>query len=190
MSKGLTLIEMLIAMGMLIILLGVTMYMFSVVLFSWVSEEERAGLGVELDRAVNMMAKDVREAKKSDTKTIAWLHPKEIRFAVVNSRQADGTPVPNSFSYYIYYFYNANDRYPNTFTQSVYDLKRCALTGVTGYDPNTGAFTYGSGQIAANQLSPVSSLTVNGNTVAIDLSITKGSETMRARTEAAARNTQ
>jgi len=199
MSKGFTLAEMLVVIGMLIFLICIAMYVFSVVLFSWVSEEARAGLGIELDRAVNMIARDVREATESTPNPIKWKYPNELRFAVVHSRQADGTPVAGSFDYYIYYFYNASDRYPNAFTQSAYDLKRCPLTVAAGYDPTTGTFTYGNGQIVANRLSPASSLTVNGDAVIVDLSITAALadlgatndvETMRVRTEIVPRNTQ
>ncbi len=200
MSKGLTLAEMLIVIGMLIVLVGMVMYIFHVILFSWVSEEARAGLGIELDRAVNMIAKDVREAAESTPQAIKWRYPQEIRFAVVadSDRYPDGTPKPNFFHYYIYYFYNANDRYPNAFTQSAYDLKRYQFTNVTGNDPNTGTFTYGAGQIVANQvLPPIATtaipkpgLSVNGDTVTIDLSITRDSETMRVQTDAIPRNIQ
>ena len=190
MNKGFTIIEMLIVIGMLVFLMGIAMYVFQVIITTWVSTEGRTGISLRTDRAMNMMVRDVREAS-----SIGQARQHEIRFSV-KRRQSDGTAIPDTYDHFIYYFYNAADVYPSNFAQSLYDLRRATLSGVTGSDLSTGTFTYASGQfVAGGMLSPhtaspahPSDLAVNGGVATLDLSIKSGDETIRTRTEITPRN--
>ncbi|MEK6567805.1 MAG: hypothetical protein AABZ27_03595, partial [Candidatus Omnitrophota bacterium] len=88
-------------------------------------------------------------------------------------------------AYYIYYFYNANDSYPLSFNQSSYQLRKAALSGGI-----SGTFTYGSGSIIITEALPpaASDLSMSANLITLDLSIKRGDETIRSRTQVRPRN--
>lgn len=157
-----------ITIVMLVALVGITAYVFRAVLLSWSSQETRAGIDISLDRGIEEMARDLREAKEA-----SYVNNDEIRFTQDQS------------NYYIYYFYNENDSYPPSFNQSLYQLKKAALSGGMG-----GTFTYGSGTIIIIDMLPplTSDLSLNNNVVTMDLSLTRGNETIRSRTEVKPRN--
>ena len=160
-----------ISVAMFAILAVVTAYVFRAVLLSWSSQETRAGIDIVLDRGIEEMVRDLREAKEIQS-TAGY---DEIRFSQDQS------------TYYIYYLYNSSDSYapPPAFDQTVYELKKAVLTG----DIN-GTFTYGSGQIIITDVLPpaTSDLSLSGNIVTIDLSVTRGDEAIRSRTEVMPRN--
>lgn len=157
-----------ITIVMLVALVGVTAYVFRAILLSWSSQETRAGVDISLDRGIEEMVRDLREAKQ-----VSYVNNDEIRFT-----QDQG-------NYYIYYFYNENDSYPPSFNQSSYQLKKTALSGGMG-----GIFTYGSGTIIIIDMlpPPTSDLSLSNNVVTMDLSLTRGNETIRSRTEVTPRN--
>ena len=74
---------------------------------------------------------------------------------------------------------------PPVFSEASYELRKAALTGDID-----GTFTYGSGQlIMADVLAPATSdLSLTGNLLTIDLSVTRNDETIRSRTEVRPRN--
>lgn len=170
MKKGLTLIELLIVILLFIILTGVIAYVFHAALITWSSQEKRSGIDIALDRAIEELARDLREARQVQSQAGS----DEIRFT------QDGT------NFYIYYFYNANDSYQPAFNQSSYDLKKAALTGGIN-----GTFTYGSGQVIIGDAVPpaTSDLSLDGNIITIDLSVKRADETIRSRTKVLPRNT-
>lgn len=153
---------------MLVALIGVTAYVFRTVLLSWSSQETRSGIDINLDRGIEEIARDLREARQ-----VQSVNNDEARFTQGQS------------NYYIYYFYNANDAYPPTFNQSSYDLRKATLSGGIG-----GTFTYGSGPIIITDVLPpaTSDLSISGNIVTIDLSVKRYDETVRSRTEIKPRN--
>lgn len=167
MRNGLTLIELMIGIVMFAILIAATTFIFRAVLLSWSSQETRAGIDISLDRGIEEMARDLREAKEASSSN------DEIRFS------QDGS------AYYIYYLYNPSDTYPLSFNQSSYQLRKAALTGGIG-----GTFTYGSGQIVITEVlpPPTSDLSFSSNIVTIDLNVKRGDETIRSRTEVRPRN--
>jgi len=160
-----------ITIVMFAILVSVTLYIFRAVLLSWSSQETRTGIDIGLDRGIEEMVRDLREAKLVQS-TPSY---DEIRFTSDYS------------TYYIYYFYNADDSYvpPPAFNQSIYELRKAALTGSIN-----GTFTYGSGQIIMTDVLPptTSDLSLSGNILTIDLSVTRGDETIRSRTDVRPRN--
>lgn len=153
---------------MLVALVGVTAYIFRAVLLSWSSQETRSGIDINLDRGIEEIVRDLREARQ-----VQSVNNDEVRFTQDQS------------NYYIYYFYNANDAYPPTFNQSSYDLRKATLSGGIG-----GTFTYGSGPIIITDVLPpaTSDLSISGNIVTIDLSVKRYNETVRSRTEIKPRN--
>ena len=172
MRKGLTLIELMISIVLLAVLAVSAAYVFRAVLLSWSSAEERSGIDIALDRAIEEMVRDLREAKEVQSTA----GRDEIRFS-----HDQGT-------YYIYYLYNASDFYvpPPAFDQTLYELRKATLTG----DIN-GTFTYGDGQLIVTDVEAptTSDLSLSGNLLTIDLNITRGDETIRSRTEVRPRNT-
>ena len=78
-------------------------------------------------------------------------------------------------NYYVYYLYN---------TGNSYKLMKANISGGIN-----GVFTSGSGQLIALDITapPASSLSVNGNVI-IDLSMSRGSEVMRVKTNVKPRN--
>lgn len=168
MKRGFTLIELMITIVMLAALVGVAAYVFRAVLLNWSSEETRAGVDISLDRGIEEMVRDLREAKQ-----VSYVNNDEIRFT------------PDQSNYYLYYLYNENDSYPPSFNQSSYQLKKAALSGGIG-----GTFTYGSGTIIIMDIlsPPTSDLSMSNNVVTLDLSLSRGNETIRSRTEVKPRN--
>ena len=88
MSKGLTLIELIIAAVMLTVLTGITAYVFIVLLKGWVDSEARTGIDIKLDRGMEEMVRSLREAED-----ITAINNDEIRFSADPS------------THYIYYLY-------------------------------------------------------------------------------------
>lgn len=160
-------LEVIIVSVMLVILTGVSAYIFNAALLTWSSQEMRSGIDINLDRGIEEMARDLREARQIQSSG------DEIRFT------------QGASAYYIYYLYNANDAYPPGFSQASYQLKKAALSaGINGN------FTYGSGQpVVSDVLSPpASDLSFSANIATIDLSVRRGEETIRSRTKVKPRN--
>lgn len=173
MKKGLTLIEMMITVGMIVILAGAAGYVFCAVLVSWSSQETRAGIDINLDRGIENVVRDLRESRVASA-----INNDEIRFS------------HDQVAYYIYYLYNAGDSYPPAFGQSSYQLRKAALTGGLN-----GTFTYGSGELIISDIKPRTAFTparpvisFTGNMATIDISIKRGDETVRSRTAVMPRN--
>ena len=177
MKRGFTLIELIITIVMLAALVGVTAFVFRAVLLSWSSQETRSGIDISLDRGIEEIVRDLREARQvNDNYDGDGTKNDEIRFTQDQS------------NYYIYYFYNANDAYPPTFNQSSYDLRKATLSGGIG-----GTLTDSGRIIITDVLSPShatspSDLSFSSNIATIDLSITRRDETIRSRSQVKPRN--
>lgn len=171
MKKGLTLIELLMAMVMFAAVAGVGIFLFSAVLRTWSSQESRAGINIDLDWKIEGVVRDLREAEEIQS-TAGY---NEIRFS------------HDQVTYYIYYFYHPGDGYlpPPAFNQDYYELRRATLIG----DIN-GTFVYGDGTILLRDILPpaISGLSASGNLLTIDLSIERKGVTIRSRTEVRPRN--
>ena len=165
---GFTLIELIITILMLVVLTGVSAFVFRAVLLSWHSQETRSGIDIALERGIEEMVRDLRKAKQ-----VQSVNNDEIRFT------------HDLIAYYIYYFYNANDSYPPSFSQGSYQLRKAELSGGI-----SGTFTYGSGSIIITEALPpaASDLSMSANLITLDLSIKRGDETIRSRTQVRPRN--
>jgi len=166
-----TLIELMISVAMFAILSITAVYMFRAILLSWSSQETRTGVNITLDSGIENMVRELREAKNVQS-TASY---DEIRFT------------PDNSNYYIYYLYNTSDSYvpPPAFDQTTYELRKATLTGGI-----SGTFTYGNGQVMLTDVLPptTSDLSLSGNILTIDISITRGDETIRSRTDVRPRN--
>ena len=151
----------------------VSTFVFRAILLSWSSQEKRAGIDINLDRGIEEVARDLRKARQVQSTT----NYNEIRFR-------HGT---STSTYYIFYLYNASDSYvpPPAFNQSSYQLRRATLSGGIN-----GTFTYGAGDIVVNDVAapPTSDLSLSNNLTTIDLTVTRGDETIRSRTQVRPRN--
>lgn len=167
-KKGLTLMELMIVIPMFVILVAVTAYILRAVLLSWSSQETRAGVDISLDRGIEEVVRDLREARQ-----VSSVNNDEIRFT------------QDLTNYYIYYLYNSSDSYPPSFNQSSYQLRKATLSGGIN-----GTFTYGSGDIKIIDVlpPPTSDLSLSSNITTIDLSMKRGNETIRSRTQVRPRN--
>lgn len=169
--KGATLIELMIVLALLSVLGGAAMMVFNVVLLSWSSQTERSGADLQLERAAEEMVRDLREARQFQSAA----GRDEVRYT------ADGS------TFFIFYLYNASDTYgpPPAFNQTVYQLRRAALTGGLN-----GTFTYGSGTLLLTEVLPpaTSDLSASGNLITLDLSVERKEETVRLRTQVRPRN--
>lgn len=167
MRRGLTLIELIMTTTMMVVLVGAITYVFLVVLTGWSTQVDRAGIDIQIDRGIEEMARDLREAE------VVQSANDEIRFT------------EDQAAYYIYYLYNANDSYPLSFNQSSYELREAALTGGIG-----GTFTYGSGRIIIIGVlpPPASDLSLTNSIITIDLSVNKNDENVRSKTSVKPRN--
>lgn len=167
MRKGFTLIELIITILMLVALVGASAFVFRAMLLSWSSQETRSGIDISLDRGIEEMVRDLREARQVQSNN------DEIRFT------------QDQTTYYIFYLYNANNSYPPSFNQSSYQLRKATFSGGI-----SGTFTYGSGPIIITEILPpnASDLSISGNIVSIDLSAKRGDETIRSRTQVKPRN--
>ena len=171
MKKGLTLIELISTVIMFAILLGVAAYVFRAVLISWSGQETRAGVYITLDRTMEEITRDLREAREVQSTA----GRDEIRFS------------QDQTTYYIYYLYNEDDAYvpPPVFDEDSYELRKATLVG----DIN-GTFVYGDGRLIISDVVPpaTSDLSYDGTIITVDLSVTRDDETIRTRTEIKPRN--
>ncbi|MGB3057403.1 MAG: hypothetical protein WBC16_04540 [Candidatus Omnitrophota bacterium] len=120
-KKGLTLIELMITSATMIVLVGVSLIIYITILKSWRNQEVRAGISITLNRAVEEVVRDLREAKD-----IYSPYDGEIAFS------------HDLADYYAYYLYDTSDSHPPAFDQSSYVLKRVYMSG--------GSFAYGTGR--------------------------------------------
>ncbi len=167
MRKGFTLIELLIVIMLFTVLMWISFFIFQVTLTVWSSQETRTGVETNIDSGMEGMVRDIREAAAVQSAN------DQIRFTL------------NTGTYYVYYLYNESDPYPPAFNQSLYQIRKTALTGGIG-----GTFTYGSGQLITTDVlpPPVSDLSESGNVVTIDISIKRKNETVRSKTSVKLRN--
>ena len=165
--KGFTLLELMITLIMFAALAIVSVYIFRVVLLTWVSQEARGGVDITLDAGTEKVVRDLREATAISSSN------DQIRFTADN------------VTYYIYYLYNQADAYPPSFNQTSYQLRKTTLSGGIN-----GTFNYGSGQVLLYSIlpPPTSDLSITNNAINIDLSMKRGNETIRAKTEVSPRN--
>ena len=170
-SRGITLIELLISVVLMSILGFVAVTVFNAVLLGWSNQVERSGVDIQLDQAMEEMARDLREA----TTVVSTASYDEVRYST------------DSSTHFIFYLYNSNDSYvpPPAFNQTVYELRRASLTGNIN-----GTFTYGDGDLLVTDvLSPTTTdLSVSGNLVTLDLSVKREEETIRSKTQIRPRN--
>ncbi|MBL7091805.1 MAG: prepilin-type N-terminal cleavage/methylation domain-containing protein [Candidatus Omnitrophica bacterium] len=167
MKKAFTLIEVIIVIVLFVILTAVTIYVFRAVLLSWSSQETRAGIDIALDRGIEEMVRDLRGAK-----AITYVNNDEIRFTAIGD------------THHIYYLYDENDIYPPNFDQDSYQLRKATLSGSIN-----GALVDAGRIIITDVLPPpTSDFLISGDRATIDISISRGDETIRSRTEVKPRN--
>lgn len=167
-KKGMTLVEVMITMSIMALLMGVAVFVFVAVLSGWSGHGERVGMFSTLNRAMEEISRDVREASQ-----VSAVGSDEIRFT------------PDSVNFYIYYFYNDTDTYPPTFSQEIYQIRKSTLAGGIN-----GSLVSGTERIVLQGVLPpdTSDLSYDGSYVNVDLSVTAGEETLRSNTKITPRN--
>lgn len=158
MRRGLTFIELIMTASMMVVLVGAMTYVFLVVLTGWSTQLDRAGINIQINRGIEEVVRDLREAKEVQSAN------DEIRFT------------KDQTTYYIYYLYNENNSY---------ELKEATLSGGIG---GTFTYGDGRIIITGVLPPPTSDLSLTNNIITIDLSINKDDETVRSRTSVKPRN--
>ncbi len=170
-NRGFTLLETIITLLFFAILATTVNYLFLPILLSWGGEELRAGMDINLDRGFEDVVRDLRKARQVQS----TVGRNEFRF----------TPDGTNFS--IYYLYYSADSYvpPPAFTQASYQLKKATIAGGIN-----GTFTYGAGQPIVNDVVPptTSNLSLSGKLATVDLTVKRGNEQNRSRTQIKVRN--
>ena len=170
MRKGLTFIELMIVIAMLVILTAVLFYVLRTVFLIWPSQVTRAGIDISLDTDIEQIVRDLR--KERGVQSASGYN--EIRFTQDQS------------AFYIYYFYHAADPYGPPFdTTLLYQLRKATLAGGMN-----GTFTYGSGDLVMTDVMapPTSILSLDNHLITLDLSVKRDGETIRSRTQVRPRN--
>ena len=170
MRKGLTFIELMIVIAMLVILTAVLFYVLRTVFLIWPSQVTRAGIDISLDTDIEQIVRDLRKGRVVQSAS----GYNEIRFTQDQS------------AFYIYYLYHAADPYGPPFDAALlYQLRKAPLAGGL-----SGTFTYGSGDMIMTDVMapPASILSLNNNLITLDLSVKRGDETIRSRTQVRPRN--
>ncbi len=165
--KGFTLFETMVSVVLLTVLAGVLAILFHAMLLNWNSAETRSGLDIPLNRGMEEIAQDLRKAKQIQSTN------DEIRFTHDNN------------TFFIYYFYNVSDSYPLAFNQSSYMIQKATLSGGIG-----SGFSFGSGPVILTNVlpPPTSDLSLSGNILTVDVSLSRLDETIRSRTQIRPRN--
>ena len=147
-------IELAITVLLMTILTGTMVFVFITLTGQWSSAEKRASIDIGIDRGVEEMVRDLREANQTFSSN------DEIRY----------TKDRSNFS--VYYFYNNQ-------------VREAVLSGGLN-----GTYTNSTGRIVVRDVlpPPVSDLSISNNTVNIDISISRGNETIRQNTAVRPRN--
>ncbi len=165
--KGLTLIELLITTTMLGILVFVVGYVFTAGLRLWNESYARSDIRAELSQGLELISKNLRQAKSIDD----FSTESSITFTADLGSGDESCRI---------YLYNSADPEPNPpYTQNSYELRWAK-----------GVVTYGSGAILAGNITqPVNTpFSQSGNYITIDLTTTRGDQTVRMRTNVRPRN--
>ncbi len=167
-DKGFTIAEALLAAAMIAVIIGALAFMFQAAVGGWSAQGSRMGLGVNLNRALVSMERDLHPAVE-----VASPNANEVRFSA------------DKVNYYIYYLYSPSSGYPPNFTTGVYQIRKTALTGGLA-----GTFIYGSGDIIARDIepAPASPISLSGYIVTIDLTAKYGDTSIRQATKVKLRN--
>jgi prepilin-type N-terminal cleavage/methylation domain-containing protein len=170
MRRGFTLIEMLIVIVLLTTLVHISVQSFTMVMRVWASQDAAMGIREDVHQGMEKMLYDLRTA------TAISVADDSIRYTVDES----GTD-----AHYIFYLYHTSDSWVPAYTQTVYELRKAALTGGIG-----GTFTYGDGVLYIKAVQPptTSDLSASGNLITIDLTVSKYNEAFRLRQQVKPRN--
>ncbi len=163
---GFTILEILIVILALTIVVGVVNNVYIVGLDLWSEGISRSSIRTDLSQALELVSKNLRRATSIDAITAS-----SITFT------AD---LGGGSSSYRVYLYNASDSEPNPpYSQDNYDLRWAQ-----------GTTTYGSGaNLATDIAQPINTpFTQNGNVITLDLTATRGEETVRLRSNVRPRN--
>ena len=163
MKHGYTLIELLIVVLTSSLLFGAATFGYIVVLKNWGIQDTTLEVREDLRQGIEKMLRDLRPAK-----AISVVAAEDaIRYTV------DEGGTDNN---YIFYLYHPSESWVPAWNQTVYTLKRTALTGGI-----SGTFTYGDGTIYVKEVKPpaadVTDMSSSGNVLTIELTVTKSNVT-------------
>lgn len=169
-QTGFTLIEMLIVVSMIVVIIGVTTYIYITVLRTSQFMQTRYDLEFEIINAMSKIQKDLIQAAVIDSAGSG-----SMQFQV----DLDTTTVPLEVCRY--YLYNASET-PPPYNQSSYMLYRGTATA--------GNVPYGWGVPLVRDLLPptTSQFTQTGNMITIKLSAKRNDEAINMRTDIRPRN--
>jgi len=165
-KKGFTLIELLVTLTIMSVLVFTIGYTFVVGLKLWDEGYDRNDIQTDIAQAFELISKNLRQATSINTLTES-----SITFTADLGSGSTSCRI---------YLYNSSDSEPNPpYSESTYDLRWA-----------TGTVTYGSGAIVATDIvQPITAaFSQSGNVITVDLTITRGDETLRMRSKVRPRN--
>lgn len=170
--KGLTLLEVLFVLSLVVLLTSSILMVYLVAMRGWNSVGEVSALAEEVNFASERLSRDVRRANAMSVASHS------LRFTVTEN---------GSDQSYIYYLYHPSDSWVPRYDQELYQLRRAQLTG----DLN-GTFTYGDGEFILKGLRPPPNFTtVTGSSglTTVHLVAKSGDEMYETRANIHPRNT-
>lgn len=165
-KRAFSLIELIIVLLLLVILSGVAVNMYSTGLRVWNEGYNRADIRTQALQAFELISKNLRQAS-----VINALTQSSITFTADLGAGSDT---------YRVYLYNAADPEPNPpYTQSSYELRW-----------SRNDLSYGAGARLIQDVQQPSNIPFvqNGNLITLDLTVSRGSESVRLRSNVRPRN--
>jgi len=164
--KGITLLELIVAIGMMTILTTTVMFVYNLHFKAWNESYVRSVIRGNLSQALELASNSLRQAQSID--------------ALTESSIIFTADLGNGSSAYRLYLYNADDPEPNgPYTQSTYSLRFAE-----------DAVDYGDGAVLsadiAQPLSPA--FAISDKVIAIHLTALRGAEEVTMRTKIRPRN--
>ena len=169
-DKGLTLLEMIIAISLSTLLMGTSLLLLRPILLAWAHHQDRLELQQQVQHGMEKTIRQIRLAGDAQGGSGA------IRFTI---SALSGTQS------YILYLYHPSDSWPPSYSQASYQLRQAPLVGGIN-----GTFTYGAGALLMREVvpPPASTLSLSGKVALLNLSLKRGDETFRLIERAKRRN--
>ncbi|MBI3332822.1 MAG: type II secretion system protein [Candidatus Omnitrophica bacterium] len=158
-----SLVELIIAMLLFSVLITAGAMSFHPILRAWPSQQDRMGMGRQVQHGMEGAIRQLRPATALQNDANGG-----IRLTVREN---------GNLNSYILYLYHPSDPWGLPFTQADgYQLRQAGLTGGIN-----GSFTYGEGTLLMQYLKapPDSNLSSSGSVATLDLTLSRGDDTLR-----------
>jgi prepilin-type N-terminal cleavage/methylation domain-containing protein len=178
-KRGFTLLEILIAISLLSVLLGVSAYLFAVSMRAWSIGQVHTEVREDISYAIEKTVRDLKEMSM-DSLCQYDLGSGSIAHTI----QYDDL----TGNRYVLYLYNASDgTLDSTYSESFYDLRKANINGGDVPSSGDGALILRD-LVSPDAAAPATALTINTNQITLDFVVQRSDETARLRTKVRPRN--